>query len=131
MTAPDVTAIHPFGSTLPEECIFLQEGNLGSLYGVYWNVPAFQKAIADKIPSAFAWQVGVMQYLQRGAAPRRWAPKGPGPLFAWRQLLMPFPDARPHVNHRDPGTATPSIPSLFSKLPPPLPDEPVEHIPPA
>src|SRR3546814_7999156 len=57
MTAPDVTAIHPFGSTLPEECIFLQEGNLGSLYGVYWNVPAFQKAIADKIPSAFAWQV--------------------------------------------------------------------------
>src|SRR3546814_14512061 len=90
MTAPDVTAIHPFGSTLPEECIFLKEGNLGSLYGVYWNVPAFQKAIADKIPSAFAWLVGVMQYLQRGAAPRRRVIQRSGHLYAWCGLLRAF-----------------------------------------
>jgi len=128
MTAPDVTAIHPFGSTLPEECIFLQEGNLGSLYGVYWNIPAFQTAIADKMRSAFAWQVGVMQYLQRGAAPRRWALKGPGHLFAWRELLMAFPDARLYVNHRDPGKVIPSIASLFCKLRSLFSDEAVDPV---
>ncbi|UNU43674.1 sulfotransferase [Sphingopyxis sp. YF1] len=116
MTAPDVTAIHPFGSELPEECIFLQEGNLGSLYGVYWNVPRYQAAIAGKMPSAFAWQVGVMQYLQAGGPPRRWALKGPGHLFAWRELLIAFPDARLYVNHRDPGKVIPSIASLFARL---------------
>lgn len=116
MTAPDVTAIHPFGTDLPEECIFLQEGNLGSLYGVYWNVPAYQAAIAGKMPAAFAWQTGVMQYLQAGRPPRRWALKGPGHLFAWRELLIAFPDARLYVNHRDPGKVIPSIASLFAKL---------------
>lgn len=116
MTAPDVTAIHPFGSALPEECIFLQEGNMGSLYGVYWNVPDYQAAIAGKMASAFAWQTGVLQYLQRGRPPRRWALKGPGHLFNLRELLIAFPDARLYVNHRDPGKVIPSIASLFAKL---------------
>lgn len=116
MTARDVTAIHPFGSELPEECIFLQEGNMGGLYGVYWNVPDYQAAIADKMRSAFDWQVGVMQYLQLGRPPRRWALKGPGHLFSWRELLIAFPDARLYVNHRDPGKVIPSIASLFAKL---------------
>ncbi|HMO75625.1 MAG TPA: sulfotransferase [Sphingopyxis sp.] len=116
MTAPDVTAIHPFGSDLPEECIFLQEGNIGSLYGVYWSVPDYQAAIADKLSSAFAWQIGVMQYLQADAPARRWALKGPGHLFGWRELLIAFPDARLYVNHRDPGKVIPSIASLFAKL---------------
>ena len=116
MTAPDVTAIHPFGAALPEECIFLQEGNLGSLYGVYWNVPAYQAAIADKLPGAFAWQTAMMQYLQIDRPRRRWALKGPGHLFNWRELLIAFPDARLYVNHRDPGKVIPSIASLFCKL---------------
>ena len=98
MTAPDVTAIHPFGAALPEECIFLQEGNLGSLYGVYWNVPAYQAAITDKMPGAFAWQTALMQYLQVDRPRRRWALKGPGHLFSWRELLIAFPDARLYVN---------------------------------
>lgn len=116
MTAPDVTAIHPFGSELPEECIFLQEGACNSLYGVYWNVPDYQAAAASKAEDAFAWQVGLMQFLQLGQPARRWALKGPGHLYTWRELLMAFPDARLYVNHRDPGKVIPSIASLFAKL---------------
>ena len=48
MTSPDLTAIHPFGATLPEECIFLQEGACGSLYAVYWNAPGYRQATAGK-----------------------------------------------------------------------------------
>lgn len=116
MTAPDVTAIHPFGSNLPEECIFLQEGDCGGLYGVYWNVPAYQAAVAQKAPSAFRWQKGIMQYLQSGEPRRRWVLKGPGHMYAWQELLIAFPDARIYVNHRDPGKVIPSIASLFAKL---------------
>src|SRR3546814_18527045 len=69
-----------------------------------------------------------MQYLQRGAAPRRWALKGPGHLFAWRELLMAFPDARLYVNHRDPGKVIPSIASLFCKLRSLFSDEAVDPV---
>lgn len=116
MTAPDVTAIHPFGSSLPEECIFLQEGDCGGLYGVYWNVPSYQAAVAGKAASAFRWQKDVMQYLQSGEPRRHWVLKGPGHMFAWQELLIAFPDARIYVNHRDPGKVIPSIASLFAKL---------------
>ncbi|MEZ5708309.1 MAG: sulfotransferase [Blastomonas sp.] len=128
MTAPDVTAIHPFGASLPEECIFLQEGNLGSLYGVYWNVPGFQAAIADKMESAFRWQKRVMVYLQHGRPLRRWALKGPGHMFSWRELLIAFPDARLYVNHRDPGKVIPSIASLFCKLRSLFSDEAIDPV---
>ena len=116
MTAPDVTEIHPFGSSLPEECIFLQEGDCGGLYGVYWNVPSYQAAVAGKAASAFRWQKGVMQYLQSGEPRRHWVLKGPGHMFAWQEMLIAFPDARIYVNHRDPGKVIPSIASLFAKL---------------
>lgn len=116
MTAPDVTAIHPFGASLPEECIFLQEADIGSLYGVYWTVPDYAAATAGKTASAFRWQIGLMQYLQLGQPDRRWALKSPGHLFVWQELLLAFPDAHIYVNHRDPGKVIPSISSLFCKL---------------
>lgn len=115
-TASDVTEIHPFGATLPEECIFLQEGDIGALYSVYWTVPHYAAAVADKTASAFAWQQGIMQYLQSGSGGKRWLLKGPGHLYVWDELLMAFPDARIYVNHRDPGKVVPSISSLFCKL---------------
>lgn len=128
MTAPDLTAIHPFGATLPEECIFLQEGACGSLYAVYWNVPAYRQAIAGKTDEAYAWQTGLLQFLQAGRAPRRWALKGPGHLHTWRELLIAFPDARLYVNHRDPGKVIPSIASLLAKLRGLFSDEAVDPV---
>lgn len=126
MTAPDVTAIHPFGADLPEECIFLQEGACCGLYGVYWDAPAYQAAVAGKAREAYAWQVGLMQFLQLGRPQRRWALKGPGHLFTLGELLIAFPDARIYVNHRDPGKVIPSIASLFAKLRSLFSDEPVD-----
>ena len=116
MTGPGLTQIHPFGAELPEECIFVQEGDCGGLYGVYWNVPAYQQVIADKADSAFRWQVGVMQYLQANRPGGRWALKAPGHMFAWEAMRMAFPDALIYVNHRDPGKVAPSIASLFMAL---------------
>ncbi len=111
-----VTGIHPHGSDLPEECIFLQEGDCNSLYNVYWNVPAYGAAIADKRASAFAWQLGVMQYLQAVEHGGRWALKAPGHIFVWEEMRMAFPDALIYVNHRDPAKVVPSITSLFMAL---------------
>ena len=116
MTDPDLTQIHPFGSALPEECIFLQEADCGALYSVYWTIPQFRDAIADKTGSAFRWQIGVMQYLQATVPGRRWVLKAPGHMFVWDEMRMAFPDARIFVNHRDPGKIAPSIASLFVAL---------------
>lgn len=113
---PAITSIHPFGSELPEECIFLQEGDFGSLYTVYWNVPDFAAAVADKRASAFEWQVGVMQYFQALQPGGRWALKAPGHMFVWDEMRMAFPDALVYVNHRDPAKVVPSITSLFMAL---------------
>jgi hypothetical protein len=113
---PAITAIHPFGSNLPEECIFLQEGDCNALYTVYWNVPEFAAAIADKRPSAFEWQLGVMQYLQATVPGGRWALKAPGHMFVWEEMRLAFPDALIYVNHRDPAKVVPSISSLFMAL---------------
>ena len=113
---PTITAIHPYYSNQPDECIFAQEGDCGSLYSVYWNVPEFQAAIGNKNPSAFAWQLGVMQYLQAIQPGGRWALKAPGHMFCWAEMRMAFPDARLYVNHRDPGKVIPSIASLYMAL---------------
>ncbi|MCK9542787.1 MAG: sulfotransferase [Novosphingobium sp.] len=113
---PAVTSIHPFGADLPEECIFLQEGDCGSLYTVYWNVPDFAAATADKRASAFDWQLGVMQYFQAMEPGGRWALKAPGHMFVWDEMRMAFPDALIYVNHRDPARVVPSITSLFMAL---------------
>lgn len=111
-----ITSIHPHYSNQPDECIFLQEGDCGSLYNVYWNVPEYQAAIAGKTPGAFRWQIGVMQYLQAIQPGGRWALKAPGHLFCWDEMRMAFPDAQIYVNHRDPGKVIPSITSLFMAL---------------
>ena len=111
-----VANIHPYISNQPDECIFIQEGDCGSLANAYWHVPAFQQATADKGPSALAWQVGVMQYWQAVKPGGRWALKAPGHLFGWAELQMAFPDALIYVNHRDPAKVIPSIAGLFLAL---------------
>ena len=116
MTDPDLTRIHPFGAELPEECIFLQEGDCAALYGVYWAVPSYAAAVAGKTASAFRWQRGVMQYLQTIEPGGRWALKAPGHMYVWEEMRLAFPDAAIYVNHRDPGKVVPSIASLFVAL---------------
>jgi hypothetical protein len=116
MTLPALTQIHPTGSDMAEECIFLQEGDCGTLYTVYWNVPDYYPAIADKLSSAFRWQTGLMQYLQATRPGGRWALKAPGHMMGWAEMRMAFPDALLYVNHRDPGKVAPSIASLFMAL---------------
>lgn len=112
----EVTRIHPYYSSQPEECIFIQEGDCGPLYNVYWNVPAYQVAVSDKIHSALRWQIGVMQYMQAIRPGGRWSLKAPGHMFNWDEVRMAFPDALIYINHRDPGKVTPSIASLFMAL---------------
>jgi hypothetical protein len=111
-----ITSIHPHYSNQPNECIFVQEGDCGSLYNVYWNVPDYPVAIAGKNPTAFRWQFGVMQYLQAIRPGGRFALKAPGHLFCWAELRMAFPDAQFYVNHRDPGKVIPSLSSLYIAL---------------
>lgn len=113
---PDLTDIHPAGATMPEECIFLQEGVCHSLYGVYFDSPSYSSAVAGQAAIAYDWQRGLMQFLQARKGGRRWALKGPGHMHSWAEMLIAFPDASIYVNHRDPAKVIPSIASLFQAL---------------
>ncbi|MBB4614315.1 sulfotransferase family protein [Novosphingobium taihuense] len=116
MTSDHLTAMHPFGAELPEECLFLQEGACTAIFGGLWNVPKFQAAVADKSAIAFRWQIGLMQYLQTQSGGERWALKTPGHIMTWDELRIAFPDALIYVNHRDPGKVIPSMASLMAAL---------------
>jgi hypothetical protein len=117
LSAPDVTAIHPYFSETIEECIFIQEASCSAaLYGAYYNVPAYIEASAPDAMDAYHWQIGMMQTLQEGRQFKRWALKAPSHIIYWEPLLATFPDARIFLNHRDPAKVIPSVATLYFKL---------------
>lgn len=117
-TAPDVTAIHPYAASAPEECVFLQEAACGAPLGAFYNAPEFSGLVAkaQSGKDAYAWQIGMMQSLQGGQPGRRWLLKAPSHVMNMDGLITAFPDARIFLNHRDPGKVIPSMASLYMKL---------------
>jgi hypothetical protein len=117
-TAPDVTAIHPYGAAAPEECVFLQEAACGMPLGAFYNAPGFSALVAKTETGAdgYAWQRGVMQSLQGNTPIDRWLLKAPSHVMNMDGLVAAFPDARVLLNHRDPGKVIPSMASLYMKL---------------
>jgi len=115
-TAPDVTEIHPYAASMPEECVFLQEASCATMYGAFFNTPGFGEIAEAGAPDAYAWQIGMMQTLQEGRTFDRWLLKAPGHLKTWNSMIGAFPDARIFINHRDPGKVMASVASLVRKL---------------
>jgi hypothetical protein len=117
-TAPDVTAIHPYAASAPEECVFLQEAACGMPLGAFYNAPEFSALVAQVETGAdgYAWQKGMMQSLQGENPTRRWLLKAPSHVMTMDGLIAAFPDARIFLNHRDPGKVIPSVASLYMKL---------------
>jgi hypothetical protein len=117
-TAPDVTAIHPYAASAPEECVFLQEAACGPPLGAFYNAPEFSALVSQVATSAdgYAWQKGMMQSLQGEKPTPRWLLKAPSHVMNMDGLISAFPDSRIFLNHRDPGKVIPSMASLYMKL---------------
>ena len=117
-TAPDVTAIHPYAASAPEECVFLQEAACGAPLGAFYNAPEFSALVSQPATGAdgYAWQKGMMQSLQGEKPSLRWLLKAPSHVMNMDGLIAAFPDARIFLNHRDPGKVIPSMASLYMKL---------------
>jgi len=117
-TAPDVTAIHPYAASAPEECVFLQEAACAMPLGAFYNAPEFSAlvATAETVRDAYTWQKGMMQSLQGALATGRWLLKAPSHVMNMDGLIDAFPDAKIFLSHRDPGKVIPSMASLYMKL---------------
>jgi len=89
----------------PQECVMIMDQTFGNA-GHYWTfrVPGYFERVLDTIDltACYAHHKRVLQTLQWGAAPVRWALKWPCHLLALDNILEVYPDAAMVVTHRDP-----------------------------
>lgn len=111
---PAVATMHPFGSTLAEECTALFTYSLRTIgmetiaftptYGTWLDG-------ADMTP-AYAIHQQTLQALQQAKPTSQWVLKSPNHLWCLPTLLEAYPDARIVWTHRDPLQVIPSLASL-------------------
>ncbi len=111
---PAMRAMHPFGSTLAQECVSLFMYELRALsLEVTAHVPTYARWLekADMAP-AYAQHLLALQTLQSRLPTERWVLKTPNHLWHLAALLETYPDARIIWTHRDPGPVITSLASL-------------------
>lgn len=111
---PAVATMHPFGSTLAEECTALF---LYSLRTIGMETIAFTPAYGHWLDSADmspAYDIHrrTLQALQAAQPAGHWVLKSPNHLWCLSSLLEAYPDARIIWTHRDPSRVLPSLASL-------------------
>ncbi len=108
---PELLAMHEFRADLPVECITL---TTGSFAGFHWNLfGPMEGWIADPAVN-YDYERQILQALQHGRGPTRWALKTPGHLFTMPQLFDAFDDAWVVQTHRDPARVMSSVASITS-----------------
>ncbi len=111
---PPLKAMHPFGATLPEECVSLFMFDVRTLaLETQAHVPTYARWLerADMAP-AYAQHRLALQTLQSRQPTERWVLKTPNHLWHLEALLAAYPDARIIWTHRDPGPVVTSLASL-------------------
>ena len=111
---PAVATMHPFGSTLAEECTALFTYSLRTIgMETIAFTPSYGKWLddADMAP-AYAIHRQTLQALQRAQPTGHWVLKSPNHLWCLPALLAAYPDARIIWTHRDPAKVLPSLASL-------------------
>jgi hypothetical protein len=111
---PPLKAMHPFGSTLAQECVSLFLYDLRTLaLEIQAHVPSYGRWLegADMAP-AYAQHRLALQTLQSRQPTDRWILKTPNHLWHLEALLATYPDARIIWTHRDPGPVVTSLASL-------------------
>lgn len=114
---PELLKIHPFGASLPDECIFIQEYSGTGPFAAFWNVPSYAAA-ASRVDFSWVFELHrrVLQHLQHRYGGARWVLKAPSHIEHVETLLSIYPDACFIQNHRDPIKVIPSIASTFVML---------------
>ena len=115
---PALRAMHPFGATLPEECVPFMMLDLRTLgMETQARVPGYGRWLngCDMAP-AYVQHKKALQALQVGQPTERWVLKTPNHLWCLETLLDFYPDARIIWTHRDPGPVTASVTSLNATL---------------
>lgn len=121
---PPLAAMHPFGSTLAEECtaVFLYALRTIGMESIAF-VPSYGAWLdaADMAP-AYAIHKQVLQALQHAQPTQRWVLKSPNHLWSLDALHAAHPNARIVWTHRDPAALVPSLASLNSAMQMPFTD---------
>jgi hypothetical protein len=115
---PNFKAMHPMGSTLPQECVALTAHDFASmLFTTTHTLPTYQAWLdRNDLGWVYASHRRQLQYLQWRCPAERWVLKSPGHLWAMGALLAEYPDARIVQTHRDPLRVIASLASLIALL---------------
>jgi len=111
---PPLRVMHPFGSTLAQECVTLFMYDVRTLaLELQAHVPTYARWLeqADMAP-AYAQHRRALQALQSCQPTERWVLKTPNHLWDLDALYTAYPDARIVWTHRDPGPVVTSLASL-------------------
>lgn len=115
---PAISSMHPFGSTLAEECtaVFTY-----SLRTIGMETIAFTPSYGhwlDAADATTAYQIHqkMLQALQQARPTSHWVMKSPNHLWNLPAMLSAYPDARVIWTHRDPAKLVPSLASLNSAM---------------
>jgi hypothetical protein len=111
---PPAPAMHPFGATLPTECVTLHMLDFRSLgFETQVLAPTYGSWLEQcDMRSAYAIHELALQTLQSTIPTGHWSLKTPNHLWALDALLERYPDARLVWTHRDPKKVVPSVASL-------------------
>lgn len=115
---PTLGAMHPFGSTLAEECTALFMFALRSVgLEAISFAPSYGRWLdhADMAP-ALAMHKQVLQALQSTQPTERWVLKSPQYLWCPDALVAAYPDARILWTHRDPADVVTSLASINNAM---------------
>lgn len=111
---PAISTMHPFGSTLAEECTAVFTYALRTIgMETIAFVPGYGRwlASADMTP-AYRIHRKTLQALQSTQPTGHWVLKSPNHLWSLPALMAAYPDARVIWTHRDPAQVIPSLASL-------------------
>lgn len=115
---PALATMHPFGSTLAEECTALFTYALRTIgMETIAFVPSYGHWLDDAdMTSAYTIHKRTLQALQHAQPTAHWVLKSPNHLLSLPELLQAYPDARIIWTHRDPARLVPSLASLNCAL---------------
>ncbi|MCB9797076.1 MAG: sulfotransferase [Alphaproteobacteria bacterium] len=112
---PKLFAAHPMDPEWPEECLWLFEHELASVwFDAVYDFPSYRDWMLGLQwgPACRAYRQ-MLQVLQHQDPRPYWVLKAPSHIFRLEELAEAFPDARFVWNHRDPLRVVPSCMSLY------------------
>lgn len=115
---PGLGAMHPFGSTLAEECtaVFMYALRTIGLEAISF-VPDYGRWLDDAdMTSTYAIHKTLLQALQAAQPTEQWVLKSPNHLWCLGEMLAAYPDARIIWTHRDPAAVVTSLASINSAM---------------